>query len=132
MATGFQQSQGFVPGGYLIDKLGQHQTFQHDFVDLVNASTQNVVAAQGENTGIRVVAACYIAAATATANFGEGALDSTGAQISGKMSVGINGGFVWPFNPAGWVQTRANLALTFRQSASVNAGVQVTWCKIGL
>lgn len=87
------------------------------------SSTGNtaVVAAQTNNK-IRVHAVLVVSTLANSIKFQSASTDKTAL-----FPVGATGGFVLPYNPAGWFETAVNEALNINMSTATSTGVQVTY-----
>lgn len=94
-------------------------------IDAAISGDNTLLAAQGVGNKIRVHSLYLIASAAVTVRFESGA---AGTALSGQMVLAANGGFVLPFNPAGWFETAANTLLNLELSGaiSVDGGFQYT------
>lgn len=108
--------------GALVQADGTARTPQYAFTNPSSAGATEVVVAQ-VGAKIRVLAVYFHGNSTAVdVKFQSAASDKTGLK-----RVGANGGFVLPYNPAGWFETNANEALNVNLSAALACGVDVTW-----
>jgi len=83
----------------------------------VAGSGDNTLVAAISNTRIRVLAAFLVTAGAITVRFESGA---GGTALTGQMNIAANGGFVLPFNPAGWFETNAGQLLNLELSGAVS------------
>lgn len=74
-----------------------------------------LVAAAGAAKAIRVVAAVFVASGGANTLRLES--DAGGTALTGVMDLAADGQLVWPYNPAGWVQTADNELLNLELAA---------------
>lgn len=90
-------------------------------IDVASSGDNTLVAAVSAKK-IRVVSLYLVASAAVTVRFESGA---SGTALSGQMQLAANGGFVLPFNPAGWFETAADALLNLELSGntSVDGGL---------
>lgn len=90
----------------------------------VNPSTATDTEVVAAITGkvIRVHAVASVAAGANNVYF-----KSATTAICGTMALAANGGFILPYNEAGWFATAASAALNFTTSAAVATGLTVVY-----
>ncbi|MGH2359755.1 MAG: hypothetical protein ACRDGM_04325 [bacterium] len=81
------------------------------------SSGDNTIVAAVANKKIRVLAVLLVAAGAVTVRFESGA---SGTALTGQMTMAANGGFVMPFNPAGWFETAASVLLNLELGGAVS------------
>jgi hypothetical protein len=96
---------------------------------VINASTSgnNTIVAAVTAKKIRVLSCFIVAAAAVTVRFESGA---DGTALTGQMSCAANGGFVLPFNEAGWFETAAATLLNLELSGAVNVSGSVSYIEV--
>ena len=92
-------------------------------IDAAESGDNTIVAAVTDKR-IVVVAGFAIAAGAVTARFESGA---GGTALTGQMSLAANGGFVLPFNEAGWFETAAGELLNLELSGAVSVDGALTY-----
>lgn len=99
------------------------------FASLSGASSGNntLVAAAGAGKKIRVTSLYAVAAGAVTVKFQSGA---GGTDLTGAASLAANGGFVLPYNPAGWFETAANTLLNMSLGGAVQVSGSLTYEEI--
>lgn len=90
-----------------------------------SGTAQSLVAAVALKK-IRVVAAVFVAGATATAL----TFNSAAAAITPLFANAANGGASLPFNEAGWFETVAGEALTVTTGAGSTTGILVRYIEV--
>lgn len=91
------------------------------------SSGDNQIVGGIASTKIRVLACFLVAAGAVTVRFESGA---GGSPLSGQMNLAANGGFVLPFNPAGWFETNAGELLNLELSGAVSADGSLTYVEV--
>lgn len=81
------------------------------------SSGDNTALAAVLNRKLRVLAVALVAAGAVNVRFESGA---GGTALTGQMNLAANGGFVLPFNPAGWFETAAGSLLNLELSGAVS------------
>lgn len=96
---------------------------------VIDAATSgdNTIVAANATKKLRVLAVCLVASAAVTARFEGGA---GGTALTGQMQLGANGGFVLPFNPAGWFETAANTLLNLELSGAISVDGCLTYIEV--
>jgi hypothetical protein len=84
-----------------------------------SSAGDNTLLAAVTGLKIRVLSIYLVAASDVTARFESGA---GGTALSGQMEIPAKGGFVLPFNQAGWFQTAAEALLNLELSSAVSVG----------
>lgn len=90
-------------------------------------SGNNTIVAAVTDKKIRVHALFIVAAAAVTVRFEDGA---GGTARTGQMDLAANGGFVLPFNPAGWFETSASTLLNLELSGAISVGGSLTYTEV--
>ena len=93
------------------------RTPAYAIIDAATSGDNTLLAAQGAGNKIRVLSLFLVASAAVTVRFESGA---GGTALTGQMSLAANGGFVLPFNPAGWFETAANTLLNLELSGATS------------
>lgn len=91
------------------------------FATATGTGNTAVVAAQTSNK-IRVHSVLVVSTLANSVKFQSATTDKTAL-----FPVGATGGFVLPYNPAGWFETELNEALNINMSVATSTGVQVTY-----
>ena len=91
------------------------------------SQTDSSIIAAVAGKKIRVLSIVAITGGTATTSTFNSKGSGAGVAISAPFSFGANGGFVLPFNPAGWFETVSAEALTVTTGAGSTTGYQVTY-----
>lgn len=86
-------------------------------IDHATSGDNTIVVANAEDKKIRVHSAFLIASAAVTVRFESG---TGGTALTGQMQIGANGGFVLPYNPAGWFETAAGTLLNLELSGAIS------------
>lgn len=128
-----------MPVGSAWDQSGQLisgsivRTVQYSFSDAVSGSANQIVAPQGANNRIRVIAAQVMNPAAASIRWISTGSVGTINNISSIATLPANGGYVLPFNPHGWFQTNANEGLNaaVNMAGGATVGINVTWIIVG-
>jgi len=97
-------------------------TSEYKYAAINAASGDNtIVAAVSAGVKVRVLA-CFLinTTADATARFEDGA---GGTALTGIMPLAANGGFVLPFNPAGWFETGDNTLLNLEATGDMDGAI---------
>ena len=81
------------------------------------SSGDNTIVAAVPGAKIRVLAVFLMAADAVTVRFESGA---GGTALTGQMNVAANGGFVLPYNPAGWCETGVGALLNIELGGAVS------------
>jgi hypothetical protein len=92
-----------------------------------NTNGDNTIVAAVVDRKIRVLSVYLVAAGAVTARFESGA---SGTALSGQMSLAQNGGFVLPFNPAGWFETAAGALLNLELGGAVYVDGTVQYVEV--
>jgi hypothetical protein len=90
-------------------------------------SGDNTLVAAVASKKIRVHAIFMVAAAAVTARFESGA---GGTALTGQMALAANGGFVLPFNPAGWFETASNTLLNLELSGAISVAGSLVYTEV--
>lgn len=85
-------------------------------IDAASSGDNSIVAAV-PGAKIRVLAVFLMAASAVAVRFESGA---GGTALTGQMNVAANGGFVMPYNPAGWFETAVAAALNLELGGNVS------------
>jgi hypothetical protein len=88
------------------------------------SSGDNTLVSADATKKIRVFALSVVAAGAVTVRFESAA---GGTALTGVMSFAANGGYVLPFNPAGWFETAANQLLNMELGGAVQVSGQLTY-----
>ena len=91
-----------------------------------SSSGNNEVVAAVTGKRIRVLAYNYVSAGTVNAAWRDGA----STVIGGLGYWVVNTGKVVPFNPAGWFQTTAGVALNLNLSAAIAVGGELVYVEV--
>lgn len=105
------------------------QYFAGDFG--TSGSANQLIAPQGAATRIRVLSAHVMAPSPVMVRWLSTGSAGTITNISGLMPISVNEGFVLPYNPHGWFQTRVNEGLNVSLNAGVSCGIVLTWMLAG-
>jgi hypothetical protein len=107
-------------------RLGLRVRQKYAVIDAATSGDNTIVAAV---TGKRicVVAGFWNAAAAVTVRFESAA---SGTALTGQMQHAANGGFVLPFNEAGWFETVAGELLNLELSGAVSVDGALTYVEI--
>jgi hypothetical protein len=89
-----------------------------------SSGNNTIVAAAGASNKIRVLAVQLIANGAVNAKWQSGA---GGTDLTGLAYLAANGGYVLPFNPAGWFETAADTLLNLNLSGAVAVGGSLTY-----
>jgi hypothetical protein len=95
----------------------QFRQVKYAKIDAASSGDNTLVAAAGAGLKIRVHSCFLIAADAVNVRFESGA---SGTALTGQMNCAINGGFVLPYNEAGWFETAANALLNLELSGAVS------------
>lgn len=90
-------------------------------------SGDNTIVAAVSSKKIRVLSLFLIASGAVTARFESGA---SGTALTGQMNVAANGGFVLPFNPAGWFETAVTTLLNLELSGAVSVDGSLSYVEV--
>ena len=88
------------------------------------SSGDNTLVAADATKKIRVFALSVVAAGAVTVRFESAA---GGTALTGVMSFAANGGYVLPFNPAGWFETAVNQLLNMELGGAVQVSGHLTY-----
>ena len=107
-------------------RVGLRVRQQYAAIAAAGAGDNTIVAAV---TGRRicVVAGFWNVAAAVTVRFESGA---GGTALTGQMEHAANGGFVLPFNEAGWFETVAGQLLNMELSGAVSVAGALTYVEV--
>lgn len=101
----------------------KHRSVLTAFLDTSTSGSNEVVAAPGADSAIRVLSVVVVNGATAnTVKFMSAANNKTSL-----FALGINGGIVLPFTEHGWFQCNAGEALNINLSGATAVGVTVNY-----
>lgn len=89
-----------------------------------STSGDNTLVAADSTKKIRVFALSIVAASAVNVRFESAA---GGTALTGVMSFAANGGYVLPFNPAGWFETAANQLLNMELGGNVQVSGHLTY-----
>lgn len=92
-----------------------------------SGSGSNTLVAAVTGKKIRVLAAVLVAAGAVTAKFQSGA---AGTDLTGAMSLAVNGSLVLPFNPSGWFETAASTLLSLLLGGAVSVAGVITYVEV--
>ena len=93
-----------------------------------SSSGNNTLIAANSTKRFRILAVAMMAAGAVNAKFQSGA---GGTDLTGLFNPAANGGFVLPFNPAGWFETLAvNTLFNLNLSGAVAVGGCVVYQEI--
>lgn len=87
-------------------------------------SGDNTLVAANATKKIRVFALAIVAAGAVNVRFESAA---GGTALTGVMSFAANGGYVLPYNEAGWFETAANQLLNMELGGAVQVSGQLTY-----
>lgn len=90
-------------------------------------SGDNTLVAAIASTKVRVLSVFLVAAGAVNVRFESAA---SGSALSGQMNLAANGGFVLPFNPAGWFETVAGELLNLELSGAVSVDGSLTYVEV--
>lgn len=91
------------------------------------SQTDSSIIAAVTSKKIRVISLVALTGGTATTSTFNSKGSGAGVAITPPFSFGSNGGFVLPFNPAGWFETASGQALTVTTGAGSTTGYQITY-----
>lgn len=96
---------------------------------IIDAATSgdNTIIAAVASKKIRVLACFMVASAAVTTRFESGA---AGTALTGQMNLAANGGFVLPFNPAGWFETASNTLLNLELSGATSVDGSIVYVEV--
>lgn len=98
------------------------------FAIIDNATSgDNTIVAAVNPKKIRVLSLFMVASAAVTARFESGA---GGTALTGQMQLAANGGFVLPFNPAGWFETASNTLLNLELSGAISVDGSLVYVEV--
>lgn len=108
------------------------QTVQYLSGDFgTSGSANQLIAPQGATNRIRVLSAHVMAPAPVMVRWLSTGSAGTITNISGLMPISVTEGFILPYNPHGWFQTRVNEGLNVSLTAGVSCGIVLTWALAG-
>lgn len=93
-----------------------------------SASGDNTIVEAVTGKKVRVLAVFLVATSGLTVRFES---DASGAALTGQMSIGTNGGFVLPFNYAGWFETATDELLNMELSAASPVCGGIVYTEVG-
>src|SRR3990167_7144403 len=93
-----------------------HSDYKYAVIDHA-VSGDNTIVAAVTSAKLRVYSVFLLAAAAVTVRFESGA---GGTALTGQIQLPAQGGFVLPFNAAGWFETTAGALLNLELSAAVS------------
>lgn len=109
-----------------MDVMVQSQSSSAHKRAVIDAATSgnNVLVAAINGKKIRVLSVFVVAAGAVTVRFES---EADGTALSGQMNLAANGGFVLPFNPAGWFETAFGELLNLELSGAVSVDGCLTY-----
>lgn len=90
-------------------------------------SGDNTVVAAVSGKRIRVLSVALITTTATTVAFESGA---SGTALTGDMPLAANGGFVLPFNAAGWFQTASGSLLNMELGGAIQTSGMLTYIEV--
>ncbi len=124
---------GQIPVGLGTDAIYSSTTAltpKYAFANVAASTTDGAVVAAVTAKKIRVLAAAFVAGATATNITFNSKPGSAGAAKSALFACGANGGAILPFNPVGWFETVSGEGLSVTTGAGATTGVQVVYVEV--
>ena len=113
------------------NRRGAEIAVQSTFANVAASQTNSALVAGVSGKKIAVLAASFVAGATATnATFNSKPSGSAGSAISMLFANGANGGAVLGFNLHGWFVTKAGEGLTLTTGSGSTTGVQLVYAYV--
>lgn len=102
----------------------QAQNIKYQSVGVAGATNSIVGAATAPNRKVRVLSAFLSSVDAKTVQWTDGV---GGGALTGAVPCAVNGGYVLPFNPAGWFETTAGNALGLSLGAATAVAGSISY-----
>lgn len=109
---------------------GRYLTPKFALANVAASQTDSALVTAVTGKQLRVLAAVFVTAGTATNITFNSKPAGSGTAISALFAAGANGGAALPFSPVGWFQSNSGEGLTVTTGAGSTTGIQVCYVEV--